>query len=141
MKYNALLTIVGKQNYANQEPETISLTTEGTVESLPAGGWNISYQESEMTGLEGVTTTFEISGDTVTLNRKGPLNSCMVFQEGNRHESLYQMEFGALLIAVCATKVNYRLDENGGTVDLEYLIDIEQETMGTVTYHLDVKAV
>lgn len=141
MKYSALLTIVGKQNYVNQEEETITLTTEGVVEQSASGDWTISYQESEITGLAGVTTTFEIKENEITLSRNGPLKSLMVFREGTRHESLYQMEFGALMISVCATKVAYQLDENGGTLDLVYLIDIEHETMGTVTYHLDVKAV
>lgn len=141
MKYSAILTIVGKQHYANQEADTISLTTEGVVEQSAEGSWTISYQESEITGLAGVTTTFEISPEKIILTRKGPLSSQMIFQEGVRQESLYQMEFGALMITVCATKVAYELDENGGTVDLVYLIDIEQEATGTVNYHLDVKAV
>jgi uncharacterized beta-barrel protein YwiB (DUF1934 family) len=64
----------------------------------------------------------------------------MIFQKGVLHESLYQMEFGALMIAVCATKVSYDLSEAGGTIDLTYGIDIENTAAGVIEYHLDIKA-
>ena len=63
----------------------------------------------------------------------------MVFQPGVLHESLYQMEFGALLITVCATKIAHTLTDQGGTVDLVYGIDIEQSAGGVVEYHLDIR--
>ena len=62
----------------------------------------------------------------------------MVFQEGVRHESLYQMDFGALLIAVCASRIFAQIGDEGGMVDLVYNIDIEHNTAGTVDYHLEI---
>ena len=55
MKRTVVLSIQGKQRYEDQEPEVIELVTEGTME-FRAGGWDISYEESALTGLEGVTT-------------------------------------------------------------------------------------
>ena len=137
MKQNVTLTIRGRQLYENQDPEVIELISEGTM--TPAeDGWDISYEESPLTGLEGVTTTFRLRPGKVTLARSGKLQSEMVFQLGVLHESLYRMEFGALLIGVCATKLEYSLSEQGGTVDLVYGIDIEQSAGGVVEYHLDV---
>jgi uncharacterized beta-barrel protein YwiB (DUF1934 family) len=63
----------------------------------------------------------------------------MIFQEGVFHESLYQMEFGALMITVCASKVHSDITPQGGTIDLVYAIDIEQSTAGVIDYHLDIK--
>lgn len=76
----------------------------------------------------------------ITLSRTGKLNSQMVFQVGQLHESLYQMDFGALLMTVCATKVEYDLTEAGGRIDLVYAIDIENVSCGVIDYHLDIKA-
>ena len=135
---DALLTICGKQIYEGVEPEVIELVTEGVLDAIP-GGWEIRYEESPLTGMEGVTTTFRIEQDKITLIRTGKLNSEMVFQVGLLHESLYQMEFGALMISVCATKVSYDISERGGVVDLHYGIDIEQSAGGIVEYHLDIK--
>ena len=41
----------------------------------------------------------------MTLSRTGKLRSQMVFQQGVVHESLYQTEFGALMLAVKSTRV------------------------------------
>ena len=139
MKMNALLSITGRQTYPGQEPDVIELVTDGTVEQRPDGWWELCYQESDLTGLEGVTTSFLIEPGKITLTRQGRLRSQMVFQEGVRHDSLYQMEFGTLMMAVCANKVEYQLSEEGGTVDLLYTIEIEQTTAGFVDYHLDIK--
>lgn len=137
MKYPVMLSICGRQYYQDQDPETIELVTEGVLERLE-DGWSVSYQESELTGLNGVTTTFLVVPGCVTLDRKGPLNSTMVFREGECHQSLYRMEFGALMITVCATKVHYELSEVGGTIDLTYRIEIEQSVAGMIEYHLEI---
>ncbi len=134
-----MLSITGKQHYLNQEPEIIELVTEGTMAFLE-NGWDISYEESELTGLKGVTTTFRVEPGCITLTRVGPLNSRMVFREGVFHESLYQMEFGALMITVCANRVRYDLTGQGGTIDLTYAIDIENTAAGFIEYHLEIKA-
>jgi len=63
----------------------------------------------------------------------------MIFQEGISHDSLYQMEFGALMVTVCAKRILVQLDESGGMVDLIYGIEIEKSTVGEVDYHLDIR--
>ena len=98
------------------------------------------YEESDLTGLAGVSTTFQVEDKTVTLIRSGKLNSQMVFQEGVPHDSLYQMEFGALMLTVCAIQVKTNLTEEGGTIDLKYSIEVEQNAAGMIEYHLDIKA-
>ena len=134
-----VLSIQGKQKYADQEPEVIELVTCGTMEFVD-GGWNISYEESALTGLEGVTTTFRVEPDKVTLTRTGKLNSQMIFQKGVPHESLYQMEFGALMITVEATFMYFDIIPEGGTIDLSYAISIENSEAGMIDYHLDIRA-
>ena len=137
MRKNVMLSIRGRQSYADQEPEVIELVTEGTLE-FDGKRWNLTYEESDLTGLEGVTTTFSVEETKITLSRTGKLNSQMVFQEGVFHDSLYQMEFGALLITVCASKVSWELTEKGGVIDLVYSIEIEQNAAGIIDYHLEI---
>jgi uncharacterized beta-barrel protein YwiB (DUF1934 family) len=120
-----------------QEPDTIELITEGTME-FRDGGWDISYEESDMTGLAGVTTTFRIEPDQVILTRTGALNSQMIFRQGVPHDSLYQMEFGALMIRVCATNLFYDITPQGGIIDLIYTIEIENTEAGEIDYHLSI---
>ena len=139
MKRNVILSLRSKQTYEDQEPDVSELVTEGTME-FRDGGWDISYEESELTGLKGVTTTFRVEPGKVTLTRTGALKSQMVFQKGVSHESLYQMPFGVMLMSVCAKFLYYDIVPDGGFIDLVYSIVIENSAAGEVDYHLDIRA-
>ena len=139
MKQNVVLAIRGRQSYEDQEPDVIELTTDGTME-FRDGGWDISYEETALTGMEGVTTVFRVEPDKVILTRTGKLRSQMIFQKGVVHESLYQMDFGTLMIAVCAQFLYFDITPEGGMIDLVYRIEIENSACGTVDYHLDIRA-
>ena len=139
MKKQVMLSVKGTQSYMDQEPENIELVTEGVLEEVD-GGWKLTYAETELTGMAGVETTFFVKDDTVTLTRTGKLSSQMVFKEGVSQDSLYRMEFGALMLTVCATRVEFDITETGGVIDLSYNISVEQSAAGVIDYHLDIKA-
>ena len=138
MKQNVFLSVIGRQAYLDQDPEQLELVTEGVLEDC-GNTWILSYEETELTGMAGVTTTFVVEPDKITLKRTGKLNSQMVFQEGVSHESLYEMEFGALMISVCANRVMADICHDGGMIDLIYTIELEQSATGTIDYHLDIR--
>lgn len=139
MRKAVMISVRGQQNYADQEPEVIELVTEGILEDTD-DGWRLSYEESDLTGMQGVMTTFLVQDGVITLIRSGKLNSEMVFRVGVSHDSLYQVEFGALMLTVCATKVESCITQEGGTIDVRYNIEIEQNAMGEIDYHLDIKS-
>ena len=139
MKKEVVLSLRGQQTYDGQEPDVIELVTEGTMEFCD-GGWNISYEESDLTGLAGVTTTFRMEAGRVILERTGNLRSRMVFEKDVPHDSLYQMSFGTLMITVCAKYLFFDIVPDGGVVDLLYTIEIENNAAGTVDYHLEIRA-
>ena len=139
MKQKVLLSIRGRQTYLDQEPDVIELVTEGTMEFVD-GGWDISYQESDLTGLKGVTTTFRVEPEKVTLTRTGPLRSTMEFRVGQTHDSLYELEFGALMITVTTRHLFFDILPEGGCIDVTYDIEIEKSEGGQVDYHLDIRA-
>lgn len=137
MKQKVVLSIRGQQSYVGQDPDVIELVTEGTLEQLD-DRWEIRYDETSLTGMEGVSTCFCVEKDQIVLTRTGKLNSQMIFREGVPHESLYQMEFGALMLSVTASKIESSLSADGGTVDLTYSIEIEQSAAGLIVYHLEL---
>ena len=138
MKQDVVLSIRGRQVYQQQDPDVIELVTEGTLEERD-GGWDLCYEESALTGMEGVTTTFRVEADRIILNRSGKLNSQMVFKEGVSHDSLYQVDFGALMITVCAERIMANISDKGGMIDLIYSIEIEQTAAGVIDYHLEIQ--
>ena len=57
MENNVIISIQGKQSFEAQDDDTIELVTEGCLEPDGDDGYTLSYQESELTGLEGTLTT------------------------------------------------------------------------------------
>lgn len=138
MKQPVILSLRSVQRYEDQEPEELELVTEGLME-FRDGGWDISYVETELTGLEGVTTTFRVEKDQLTLRRTGQLQSEMVFRLGCSHDSLYQMPFGALMMTVQTTALFYDIVPDGGSIDLCYQVSIENTQAGQIEYHMDIR--
>lgn len=140
MRKDVMLTIRGQQFYEGQDPDVIELVTEGILERKNPNTWLIGYEESDLTGMNGTKTMFRIQPKRIVLGRSGAIHSYMVFREGITHESLYQIDAGALLMSVCAQKIEWEMNEDGGRVHVIYSIVIEQSVRGTVDYEILVKA-
>ena len=133
---NVIISIKGKQLYAECAPEEIELVTAGTMERDGQGGCTISYQESELTGLEGTTTRVHIDGGRVTLLREGNTNSQMVFEEGR---PMYETPYGALSIGVNTRRMRSTVDEAGGDLEIDYAIEIDNLVAGQNLFRMNVK--
>ena len=100
------LTVVEKQpDQYTTDPEDKTVPPEQspdllTMNSQEEEGFALVYPESELTGLEGTLTTFRIAPDRITLLREGTINSEMIFEEGQKHFSLYETPFGGLMLGV-----------------------------------------
>ncbi|MBQ3356995.1 MAG: DUF1934 domain-containing protein [Oscillospiraceae bacterium] len=138
MEKEVLLTITGTQRFDGDEPETTGLVTEGVMR-CEDGAVELSYDETELTGLTGTRTTFRIEGARVILTRTGKLESRMVFAVGQEEQSLYDIGYGALLICVRASSIRSNVGENGGTLQVAYDISIEEESVGEIEYRIEVK--
>lgn len=134
-----LLTIRSEQRYEDMEPDAIELMTEGTLRLTGEGSILLSYQESELTGLEGTTTTFEVRGPQVILSRVGSVNSQMVFEEGKQHTSLYETPFGELAIDIRTSRLRHSLTERGGLMDLRYSISVDHAVTGRNAFKIRVR--
>ena len=139
MTDNVIISIKGKQLYAEGGPDEVELVTAGTLKRDGAGGYTVSYQESELTGLEGTTTSFEVRGPQVILSRTGSVNSQMVFEEGKQHTSLYETPFGELAIDIQTSRLRHSLTERGGLLDLRYSISVDHSATGRNAFKIRVR--
>lgn len=141
MKQEVLITLRGTQQYEQDKPETIELMTRGVM--LDRGGkYSLSYTETELTGTPGVVTTFFIPNpQRVVLSREGPIKSRMVFVEGVKDESLYDLGFGSLLVGICARKIEVDLHEAGGRLRIDYTVEVEQAVTSLNSYEILVTPV
>ena len=132
------LTIQGTQRYEGQEPEQLELITEAEM-THNSGVITLSYAESELTGLKGTLTTFEIHPHKVILRRRGLVNNEMEFVQGSFHRSLYDMGEGALMITIHTTRIEDRMTLTGGSLRIAYDITVERLGTGTIEYLLTAK--
>lgn len=138
MEKAVIISIKGTQKYENAPTDTMELVTQGWL-SRDAAGYILSYQESEVTGLEGTLTTFQIEPERVTLLRVGEFNSQMVFEEGRRHLSMYETPYGAMAVGVNTRHLLAELDENGGDIEIDYAIEIDHTVAGRNIFQINVK--
>ena len=140
MEKAVVISVKGKQEYENVPAESMELVTQGTMQ-WDKGMYSLAYQESEMTGLEGTLTTIHVEneGERVTLMRVGGYNSQMVFEEGRRHLSVYSTPFGSMEVGVNTRHLLAELDENGGVVEIDYIIEIEHAVVGRNVFRIEVK--
>ena len=139
MENNVIISIQGKQSFEAQDDDTIELVTEGCLEPDGDDGYTLSYQESELTGLEGTLTTFQVEPDRITLMRMGMVNSQMVFQLGKRHFSMYDTPYGALSIGINTRKMRSNLNEDGGEIEIDYAIEIDHAVAGENLFRINVR--
>ena len=137
-KLPVLLAIRGEQYFDGIDPDETELMTEGTM-VLTEDGMVLSYEESELTGMEGTTTTFEVKGPRVTLTRSGAVNSQMVFEEGRQHTSLYETPFGELSVDIQTSELKHNLSERGGLMEIRYSIAVEHTVTGRNCFKIRVR--
>ena len=137
-KLPVLLSIRGEQYFDGIDPDETELMTEGTM-ALTEDGMVLSYEESELTGMEGTTTTFEVKGPRVTLTRSGAVNSQMVFEEGRQHTSLYETPFGELSVDIQTRELKHNLSERGGLMEIKYSIAVEHTVTGRNCFKIRVR--
>lgn len=139
MTDNVIISIKGKQLYAESSPDEMELVTAGTLKRDSAGGYTVSYQETELTGMEGTTTRLHIDKGRATLLREGNVNSQMVFEEGRRHLSMYETPYGALSIGISTRRMRSTLGEAGGDIEIDYAIEIDNLIAGQNLFRMNVK--
>ena len=139
MSKKVIISVKGTQCLEDGENDDVELITEGEY-AFRNGRGTFRYEESEMTGMEGVVTSFTVEDEQkLTLRRVGKVNSEMVFVQGQRHESLYDAGMAALLVGVELQELTVLLNEHGGILDFSYAIDVERSACGTNRYHIEIR--
>ena len=138
MIQSVIISVEGTQRFIGEESQTVQVVTEGTMRTEGDTVF-LSYEESEVTGMEGTTTTFAVQGERVELVRTGAGESKMVFEKGIKNVSLYNVGFGALTIGVKARRLKNELGPEGGHLEISYGIEIEEDVKGLNSFIIDVR--
>ena len=138
-KKNVMISIKGMQEvYSIDDSTDVELLTEGEFYKND-GKYYAVYQESDVTGMEGTTTTVEVDNDKVSIIREGTITNQMIFIKDKKTTSYYDTQFGALTIGVLSDKINVDIDDNGGIIDVGYSLEINDETVGKNQFYISIR--
>lgn len=138
MKKDVMITVDSRQEHPDKDADVFNFITEGTYYK-EEGNYYITYDESNITGMDGTTTTLKIEPDSVTLIRLGNVSSLMVFQQGRKHISEYNTEYGTFEVGVTAHKVCVNMDDLGGNINVEYIIEVNNQLTSYTTLNVKVQ--
>lgn len=86
-----------------------------------------SYLETEVTGMEGTRTSVIVRPDEVVIDRDGMISSRMIFREGEKNSFLYSTPYGTATLGINTRKIKHSFNENGGSMEVDYVMDMEHE--------------
>ena len=88
------------------------------------GGFKAIYEETELSGMSGTTTTLTILNDKLILEREGNVSAKMDFKKGETSVSLYNTPYGVLDLQIHTEDLNVDIDENGGKITAKYSMEL-----------------
>jgi uncharacterized beta-barrel protein YwiB (DUF1934 family) len=127
-----LLKIVGNQIPAGGSPEDnvvgMEFITEGRF-FQKGDSLYLVYDESELSGIEGCTTSLKITGNKIRMKRFGEdvgVETAIEFEKGKRFNGYYDTPFGAIEMEVLTNEISNRIDSDGaGSLDIDYHVSLK----------------
>ncbi|NTW05472.1 MAG: DUF1934 domain-containing protein [Peptococcaceae bacterium] len=124
-----LITVAAIQESAEGDDSTISLVTQGKYYQKN-NAYYLLYEESEISGMEGTTTSIKAETGKVVLNRMGTLQFRQVFEQGQPYKGVYLTSVGVFDVQVLPSRVAVDLNSSGGSIQLEYDIEVDNQRLG-----------
>lgn len=127
---------------ADAEEDLMEFMTEGKLYEKN-GAVYLMYKESELSGMEGCTTTLKIKDGTVRMRRFGegvPIDTVIEFQKGKRFEGFYDTPFGAVELEVLTNDIvdNLVYEDAKGTLNIDYHISLKGLTEGRSKLDIEI---
>jgi uncharacterized beta-barrel protein YwiB (DUF1934 family) len=138
MNKNVIISVKGTQMVRDEDVNELELVTEGKYYKK-GNAYYITYKESEVTGMDGTTTTLKVSDGVVTLMRFGSVNTQFIFEQGQKHVSYYDTTYGAFTVGVFANEVNIDVDDEGGEIMVDYRLEIDNNKSGDNDFHMLIR--
>lgn len=123
-----------------EEDEKIEFSTDG-VYMYDGEIAQMSYFESEVTGLAGTRTTLTVMPDKVVVDRRGVITSRMEFKEGGKDNFQYGTPYGTANMGIETRTVQHRMSENGGYVDIDYVVNMEHAVVTRNRFYITVREI
>lgn len=98
------------------------------------------YDETEISGMEGTTTTLEIRPNKLSLVREGTTSAKMEFEKNNKYVTLYNTPYGVLELLIQTNELSMEVDDNGGQIFINYNMSISGQKPQRTELKINIKA-
>jgi len=120
-----IVNIKSVQKTIGEEDGIIEFVTEGEV-TFKNDSLYVLYKESELSGMEGNTTTLKIHGDTVIMKRYGSASSKIEYKVGHECTSQYHTPYGVFNLITNTKELMIDIKDNKeGKINIAYDMKIE----------------
>jgi uncharacterized beta-barrel protein YwiB (DUF1934 family) len=132
MMKDILLKIVGNPvDSSGEQPsgeDIVELITEGRFYKKGNSVY-LDYDESDLSGMEGYTTSLKITGDKIRMQRYTDdigVETAIEFEKGKRFTGHYDTPFGAIEMEVLTNEIRNDITHGGeGSLDIDYNISLK----------------
>jgi uncharacterized beta-barrel protein YwiB (DUF1934 family) len=123
------LKIIGSQITRDEGDEQMEFITEGKYLEED-GSVLLLYDESELSGVEGCTTSLRITGDKIKMERYGSaidMDTAIEFERGRRFKGYYDTPFGSIEMEVLTNSVTNNIERGkvSGYLDIDYNVSLK----------------
>lgn len=125
----------------DDEPQDMEMYSDARLR-LTDDMFSLSYEETALTGMEGTSSQLSFirsQPHLLTMIRSGSVSTALVFEPGKRHFCTYKTPYMPFEICVHTIKVDNRLLDAEGTLDLDYVVEIRGAQAERCRLHLELK--
>jgi len=138
MMKDVVISIRSLHGCGGEDEDSIDFTTDGLY-TFDGDTACLTYLETEVTGLEGTRTSVMVMPDKVVVDRDGIVTSRMVFRQGEKNSFLYDTPVGQATLHMNTRGLNYRFNEHGGHMEIDYVLDMEHAFVTKNQFQLTVR--
>lgn len=134
MESKAIISVSSKQT----DSDIIEVVTPGDFYKKD-GSYYAVYEETEISGMEGTTTTLKIGSDNFSLIRTGSTSGKMDFDNKEDSISMYNTPYGTIELTIETKELKIDIDENGGDVFINYNMSISGQSPQNTELKINIK--
>lgn len=139
---DAIIRLESSQWADGEQLDPVRLMTHGQFSyEKQAKVWNISYDESDATGMRGTKTRVSLfPNGRVVLSRTGSVEMEIEFVKGDQRIETQLTPYGPVRLSVLTHEAKGNMTEEGGAIELGYSLDFDSRHTISTTLQLEVTA-
>lgn len=103
------------------------------------GSYYAVYKETEISGMEGTTTTLKIKNDKLSIIRMGTTSTKMEFEKDKKHYSMYNTPYGTMELEIDTKEMSMDIGKEGGNIKIKYDLKIINQLSQTTKVNINIR--